>query len=377
MAPAPIPFVDLAAQRRRLGGRIEAAVQQVIESGAYIMGPQVAELEQRLAAHAGVGHVVSCANGTQAIELILRAWEIGSGDAVFVPAFTFAATAEAPAWHGATPVFCDVEPETFNLDPASLEAAIGHAATLGLKPKAVIPVDLFGVPADYRAVEAIARHHGLRILQDAAQSYGATRDGKRAGAHGDAAATSFYPAKPLGCYGDGGAMLTDDADLAARLRSLRFHGMGGGGQYDNVRLGTTGRLDTIQAAILLEKLAVLDEEQAARQRVADRYHAALGNLAITPRTPDGVASAWAQYTLRLQGRDRIKAELAGQGIPTMIYYPRALADQAAFAGCPVSPTGIPVSRKLTEEVLALPIHPYLKPGDQDRVIEALQQALGA
>ncbi|WP_035485540.1 DegT/DnrJ/EryC1/StrS family aminotransferase [Geminicoccus roseus] len=375
MAVSPIPFVDLAAQRRRLEGRIEAAVQRVVAGGAYIMGPEVAELERRMGEHSGVKHVVSCANGTQALELVLRAWGIGPGDAVFVPAFTFAATGEAPAWLGATPVFCDVEEQTFNLDPASLEVAIGHAERQGLRPRAVIPVDLFGVPADYQAIHAIARRHGLLVLQDAAQSYGAMRDGRRAGGHALAGATSFYPAKPLGCYGDGGAMLTDDDELAAKLRSLRFHGMGGGGQYDNVQVGTTGRLDTIQAAILLEKLAILDEEQAARQRVADRYEQGLSNLAATPRVPEGVASAWAQYTLRISDRDAVKAELAEAGIPTMVYYPKALADQAAFAGALTSPGGLEVSRRLTGEVLSLPIHPYLDEAAQDRVVDAVRTAL--
>ena len=375
MAVAPIPFVDLAAQRKRLEGRVEAAIQRVVQSGAYIMGPEVGELERQLAVHAGVRHVITCANGTQALELVLRAWGIGQGDAVFVPAFTFAATGEAPAWLGATPVFCDVEDVTFNLDPQSLEAAIGLAERHGLKPKAVIPVDLFGVPADYEAINTIAVRHGLKVLQDAAQSYGAIRAGKRAGAHADAAATSFYPAKPLGCYGDGGAMFTDDDELAAQLRSLRFHGMGGGGQYDNVRVGTTGRLDTIQAAVLLEKLAILDDEQGARQRVADGYARGLSNLAITPRVPDGVASAWAQYTLRVRDRDAVKAELAAQGVPTMIYYPKALADQGAFEGAPASPTGLEVSRRLTGEVLSLPMHPYLEEIVQMRVIEEVKGAL--
>lgn len=375
MAVSPIPFVDLAAQRRRLEGRIEAAVQRVVAGGAYIMGPEVAELEAGLAAHSGVPHVVTCANGTQALELILRAWGVGAGDAVFLPAFTFAATGEAPAWLGATPVFCDVEEQTFNLDPQSLEAAVGHAEKLGLRPRAVIPVDLFGIPADYAAIQKIADRHGLLVLQDAAQSYGAVRDGRRAGGHALAAATSFYPAKPLGCYGDGGAMFTQDEELAAMLRSLRFHGMGGGGQYDNVRIGTTGRLDTIQAAILLEKLAILDDEQQARQRVADAYGRGLANLATTPRVPEGVVSAWAQYTLRLSDRDAVKAELADRGIPTMVYYPKALSDQAAFEGAPVSPTGLEVSRRLTGEVLALPIHPYLDEAAQARVIETVRAVL--
>ena len=371
----PIPFVDLASQRRRLEGRIEAAVQRVVAGGAYVMGPEVAELEAKLAAHCGAAHVITCGNGTQALELILRAWGVGPGDAVFVPAFTFAATGEAPAWLGATPVFCDVEAQTFNLDPQSLDAGIDHAVKLGLTPRAVIPVDLFGVPADYEAIEAIAGRHGLFVLQDAAQSYGATRGGRRAGKHGTAAATSFYPAKPLGCYGDGGAMFTDDEQFAATLRSLRFHGMGGGGQYDNVRVGTTGRLDTIQAAVLLEKLAILDDEQVARQRVADRYALALSNIADVPRVPMGVASAWAQYTVRVPDRDAVKAELGAKGVPTMIYYPRTLSDQTAFAQAPVSPTGIEVGRRLTQEVLSLPIHPYLDEATQARVIEAVTAAL--
>ena len=375
MVPVSIPFVDLAAQRRRLDGRIEAAIERVVAGGAYIMGKEVTELERRLAEHSGVRHVVTCANGTQALELILRAWQVGPGDAVFVPAFTFAATGEAPAWVGATPVFCDVEEQTFNLDPDSLAAGIEHAQDLGLRPKAVIPVDLYGVPADYRAINEIAARHGLFVLQDAAQSYGALRDDRRAGGHAVAAATSFYPAKPLGCYGDGGAMFTDDDDLADMLRSLRFHGMGGGGQYDNVRVGTTGRLDTIQAAVLLEKLAILDEEQAARQQVADRYAQALSNVAAVPRAPQGVASAWAQYTLRVADRDAVKAELAANGIPTMVYYPKALSDQAAFAGAPMSPGGLEVSRRLTCEVLSLPIHPYLDEQAQARVIEVVRNTL--
>lgn len=374
--PAPIPFVDLAAQRRRLGGRIEAAVQRVVEAGTYIMGPEVHELERRLAEHAGITHVITCANGTQALELVLRAWGIGPGDAVFVPAFTFAATGEAPAWLGATPVFCDVEAVTFNLDPDSLAAAIPAARRQGLRPRAVIPVDLFGIPADYAAIGRIAAEHELLVLQDAAQSYGALRDGVRAGGHAVAGATSFYPAKPLGCYGDGGAMFTSDADLAAKLRSLRFHGMGGGGQYDNVQVGTTGRLDTIQAAVLLEKLAILDEELAARQAVAERYTAGLSDVATTPSVPNSVRSAWAQYTLRLQDRDRVKARLAEAGVPSVVYYPKALADQGAFAGAPVSPGGIEVSRRLTGEVLALPMHPYLAKDVQDRIVDTVRGALG-
>lgn len=372
-APRMMPFVDLQAQRHRLHGRIEAAIARVVESGAFIMGPPVAELERQLAAYVGVRHAIGCASGALALELVLRAWGIGPGDAVLVPAFTFAATAEAPALAGATPVFCDVEPDSFNLDPASLRAGVALARERGLAPRAVIPVDLFGQPCDYEAIGAIARAEGLLVLQDAAQSFGAERHGRRAGAHGDAAATSFYPAKPLGCYGDGGAVFTDDDALAETVRSLLFHGRGTGGQYDNVRVGMTGRLDTIQAAVLLEKLAILDEELGARQSVADRYTAALAGLVDTPAIAPGVRSAWAQYTILAADRDALGRALRAQGVPSMVYYPRALADQPAFAAAPR--TALPVARDLARRVLSLPMHPYLEAPDQARVIAAIGQAL--
>jgi dTDP-4-amino-4,6-dideoxygalactose transaminase len=368
-----IPFVDLQAQRRRLQGRIEAAIARVVESGAFIMGPPVAELERELAAYVGVRHAIGCASGALALELVLRAWGIGPGDAVLVPAFTFAATAEAPALAGATPVFCDVLPDSFNLDPASLRAGIALARERGLAPRAVIPVDLFGQPCDYEVIGAIARAEGLLVLQDAAQSFGASRHGRRAGAHGDAAATSFYPAKPLGCYGDGGAVFTDSDALAETVRSLLFHGRGPGGQYDNVRVGMTGRLDTIQAAVLLEKLAILDEELAARQAVAERYSAALAGLVTTPRIAAGVRSAWAQYTILTPDRDGLARALRAQGVPSMVYYPRTLADQPAFAPAPRTP--LPVARAFAEQVLSLPMHPYLEAADQARVVAAIRAAL--
>ena len=265
-----IPFIDLRAQRLRLGKRIDDAILRVVDHGAYIMGPEVQELETKLAEFCGAKHCISCANGTDALALVLMAWGIKPGDAVYVPAFTFVATAEVVAWFGATPVFVDVREDSFNMDPESLQTAIEAAADMKLTPKAVIPVDLFGQPADYRRLLPLAERHGLKVLADAAQSFGATLDGQRTGIFGDATATSFFPAKPLGCYGDGGAIFTDDDALAEDLRSLRIHGQGSD-KYDNVRIGMNGRLDTIQAAILIEKLEIFSDEIAARQRAADYY----------------------------------------------------------------------------------------------------------
>jgi dTDP-4-amino-4,6-dideoxygalactose transaminase len=373
-AGEPVAFIDLKAQRRRLGQRIDAAVARVLEHGAYILGPEVDELEKRLAAFAGAGHCVSCANGTDALALVLMAWGVKPGDAVFVPAMTFVATAEAVAWLGATPVFVDVLGDTFNLDPASLEAAIPAAAKAGLKPRAVIPVDLYGQPADYAAIGEVARRHGLTVLADAAQSFGATWNGKRVGGLAAATATSFYPAKPLGCYGDGGAVFTDDAALADVLRSLRAHGQGSD-RYENVRIGLNGRLDTIQAAILLEKLAIFPEEIAARDAVAARYSAALADVARTPRLAAGATSVWAQYTLVTAERDRLMAGCRAAGVPTVIYYPLALSRQPAYRHFPTAPGGVPVAERLSRQVVSLPMHPYLDAASQARVIAAVRSAI--
>ncbi len=375
-APEPIAFIDLAAQRRRLGDRIDRAIARVLDHGQFIMGPEVAELETRLAAYAGVRHAVSCSSGTDALLMALMAWGIGPGDAVFAPSFTFASTAEAPALLGATPVFCDVHADTFNLDPASLEAAVAAAAAAGLRPRAVIPVDLMGQPADYRRIIPIARAHGLKVLADAAQSFGAELDGRRAGGLADATATSFFPAKPLGCYGDGGAVLTDDDDLAAILRSIRVHGKGAH-KYDNVRIGINGRLDTLQAAILLEKLSVFPDEMAARRRIARRYDGRLAGVARTPRLIDGAQSAWAQYTLVLEDqgrRDGLAAALGTAGVPTGVYYPLPLHRQIAYRGCPTAPGGNPVAESLAQRVLSLPMHPDLADGVQDRIVDAVARA---
>ncbi|MGQ0664071.1 MAG: DegT/DnrJ/EryC1/StrS family aminotransferase [Pseudomonadota bacterium] len=370
----PLAFNDLGAQRRRLGSRIEAALGRVIDHGRYILGPEVAELEGRLAAFCGARHALGCANGTDALVLALRAKRVGPGDAVFVPSFTFAATAEAVASVGATPVFADVAPASFNLDPASLEAAVDSARRLALKPTAVIAVDLYGHPADYDAIAAVASAHGLWILADAAQSFGASYKGLRVGGIGPVTTTSFYPSKPLGCYGDGGAVFTDDPDLARAISSLRDHGRGAE-KYGHVRIGMNSRLDTIQAAILIEKLAIFEDEIAVRRRIAERYNALLHDAVRVPRSNPGAHSVWAQYTILLDRRDEVAARLAGEGIPTAIHYPVPLHLQPAFAHCPVAAGGLGTAERLARSVLSLPMHPYLEEATQDRIVEALRRAL--
>jgi dTDP-4-amino-4,6-dideoxygalactose transaminase len=375
-AMATIPFIDLAAQRRRLGGAIEAAVLRVMDRGVYIMGPEVRQLEDELAAFCGAAHVVSCANGTDALGLVLMAKGVGPGDAVFCPSFTFCAPAEAVAWVGATPVFVDVLPDSFNMNPASLQVAVATARRLGLRPAAVIPVDLFGQPADYDNIEAVAVREGLWLLCDAAQSFGATYKGRKVGTIGAATITSFFPAKPLGCYGDGGAILTDDSELADIVCSLRIHGQGND-KYDNLRVGMNSRLDTVQAAVLIEKLRLFADEIAMRDRVAKRYDERLAETAIVPIVPDDVTSVWAQYTLRLPNfdRDSFIATLTTEGVPTAIYYPKPLHRQGAYAGFPGAEGGLPVSERLAKEVVSLPMHPYLTEAVQDRIVAAVRKAI--
>jgi dTDP-4-amino-4,6-dideoxygalactose transaminase len=376
VAEKPLPFIDVAAQRRRLGAAVDQAVARVLAHCQFIQGPEVRELEAALAAFCGARHAIACASGTDALLLALMAWQIRPGDAVICPAFTFCATAEVAALLGATPVMADVLPDTFNLDPQSCERAVATAKRLGLKPRAIIPVDLFGLPADHDAINAIAVAHGLLVLDDAAQAFGAAYKGRKLGALGSAAATSFFPAKPLGCYGDGGAVFTDDDDVAARIKSLRVHGEGTD-KYDTVRIGITGRLDTIQAAILIEKLKIFPEEIVARNVAAARYSAALADVAIVPHAGHQSTSVWAQYTLRLKPgrRDGLAAALKAQGIPTAIYYAKPLHRQAAYSGFPVVDGGLPVSEQLAEEVISLPMHAYLEPPVQDRIIEAVRRAL--
>ncbi len=371
---AKIEFIDLAAQRRRIGARMDQAILRVVDHGKYIMGPEVAELEKKLAAFCDAKHCIGVANGTDALLLALLAKGVTRGDAVMVPSFTFAATAEVVALLGATPVFVDVVAESFNLDPARLEAAIGAATAAGLAPKVVIPVDLFGQPADYDAIEPVAHRHGLWILSDAAQSFGASYRGRKVGSIGDIVTTSFFPAKPLGCYGDGGAVFTDDDAVAAVIRSLRVHGQGSD-KYDNVRIGLNGRLDTIQAAVLLEKLAIFEDEIAARQQVAERYNERLGHRVRVPRLIAGASSVWAQYTIVTEQRDRVAAACKAAGVPTAIYYPLALSQQTAYRHYPKPGTGVPVSERLSRQVLSLPMHPYLDAATQDRIIAAVEAGL--
>ena len=372
----PIAFIDLQAQRRRLGAPLEAAIKAAVEGGQWILGPQVAQFEKDIAAWAGVKHAVACANGTDALLLVLRAWGVGAGDAVFVPAFTFAASGEVVALAGAVPVFVDVLPDTFNMNPASLEAAIAMVRKDGkLTPKVVMPVDLFGQPADYRRLAPIARREGLKLFCDTAQGFGGLLDGKRAGAIGDAAATSFFPAKPLGCYGDGGACFFQDDALKEALLSLRMHGQGAD-RYEHVRIGYNSRLDTIQAAILIEKLKIFEDEIAKRNAVVRRYNEAFAgsNRIKTPVVIEGATSTWAQYTLQVTDRARLQAALKAAGVPTMVYYPIPLSRQPAYAHFPSAPT--PVSEALCGTVMSLPMHPYLDAATQDRIIEAVLASAG-
>lgn len=373
-----IPFIDLKAQQREIAAGVNDAIARVLAHGAYIMGPEVAELEGELAAFAGSKHVLACSNGTDALALVLRGWGIGPGHAVIVPAFTFAATAEVVAWLGATPVFVDVRPDDFNMDPASLEAGMATARRQGLEVRAIIPVDLFGQPADYSRLLAIAAAHDTRVLCDGAQSFGATHEGRRVGQIGQATSTSFFPAKPLGCYGDGGAVFTDDDALAEEMRSIRIHGQGSN-KYENVRIGMNGRLDTIQAAVLLQKLKIFPGEIEARNRIAARYGERLGNAVGVPQISEGRTSVWAQYTIRVapERRDAIIEHLKAKGIPTAIYYPIPLNQQRAYAHYPTVESGVPVSERLAREVLALPMHPYLDPETQDRIIDEVIVAVGS
>jgi dTDP-4-amino-4,6-dideoxygalactose transaminase len=379
MRPEPVPFIDIAAQRRRLGKSIDEAVARVLTHCQFINGPEVTALEAALAKFSGAKHVVSCASGTDALLMVLMAKQVGPGDAVLCPSFTFCATGEAVALTGATPVFVDVDAATFNMDTASLKRGIATARERGLKPRAVIPVDLFGQSADHDAIGVIAEAEGLFVLDDAAQGFGASYKGRKLGTFGLATATSFFPAKPLGCFGDGGAIFTDDDALAETLRSIRVHGQGAD-KYDNVRLGITGRLDTMQAAILIEKLKIFEDEIAARNEVAARYARGLGNVVTVPRLASGCTSVWAQYTIRLPkgtNRDDFAAALRAQGIPTAIYYTKSMHQQTAYRDFPVAGGGLPASERLSDDVISLPMHAYLDEATQQRVIEAVRGALSA
>jgi dTDP-4-amino-4,6-dideoxygalactose transaminase len=380
----PIPFIDLQAQRLRLGQPLEDAILKVVRSGAYIMGPEIGELEQALCAFGEAPFALTCGSGTEALVLPLMAWEIGPGDAVFCPSFTFAATAEVMPLVGATPVFVDIDPATYNMDAASLDAAIEQVKRDGgLTPRAVIAVDLFGQPVDYPAIAAVTQKHGLKLIADSAQGFGCTLDGKHPIHWADVATTSFFPAKPLGAYGDGGAVLSKDARLHDLLVSLRVHGQAVKSdiegrtfehdpKYLNVRVGMNSRMDTIQAAVLLQKLTIFEDEIAARNRVADRYAEGLGDLVRTPTVIDGGLSVWAQYTIETPDRDGLAAALRGQAIPTAVYYPIPIHRQGVYADYPTAPGGLPVTEAKAGQVISLPMHPYLTPDDQDQVVAAIR-----
>ena len=374
-----IPFIDVAAQRRRLGPRLEAAIQGVLDHGRFIFGPEVGELERRLEDWTGARHCITCGNGTDALILALTALGIGPGDAVLVPAFTFVASAEAVVRVGAAPVFVDVLPTTFNLDPASLQAAIEIARRGRLRPRAVIVVDLFGQPADYDSLGAIARAHGLKLIADAAQSFGATRNGRPVGTLADVTTTSFYPAKPFGCYGDGGALFTNDDGLARLLRGLRNHGIDERGGKPRM-IGFNSRLDTLQAAILLHKLDVLASEIEARGAIARRYRERLaggplgqqevGHQELTANT----SSTWAQYTIVVEnGRDDLVLGCSTAGVPTAIHYADPLHALPIFSSFARAP--LPVSERLARQVVSLPMHAYLEPAVQDRIVDVVCSAL--
>ncbi|MFA0110268.1 DegT/DnrJ/EryC1/StrS family aminotransferase [Vibrio breoganii] len=353
-------FIDLLAQYQHLKARIDKRIHDVLDHGQYIMGPEVFELEEKLAEYVGVKHAITCANGTDALTLCMMVLDVKLGDAVFCPTFTFFATAEAIAFAGATPVFVDSDENTFNICPKDLEKRIEHTLNEGkLNLKAIIAVDLFGLPANYPELERIAKKYNLKLIEDAAQGFGGSINGQRAGSFGDIATTSFFPAKPLGCYGDGGAVFTDNDEYAELLRSFRVHGKGTD-KYDNVRIGVNSRLDTIQAAILLEKLAEFPAELKARNEAAERYTEELKGIYKTPVVPEGYESSWAQYTLQSERRDAVMAEYKEKGIPTMVYYRTCMHQQTAFKYLTKSNSSYSNSEKLAESVFSLPMHGYLE-----------------
>jgi UDP-2-acetamido-2-deoxy-ribo-hexuluronate aminotransferase len=378
-----IPFIDLESQYSQIQEEVETAVLRVMRSGRYILGPEVQELEHRLAAFAGTKYAVSCASGTDALVIALLAKGIGPGDAVFTTPFTFVASAEAIALVGATPVFVDVDQDTFNISPTALRAAIerfteGGERFASLSASGIIAVDLFGLPADFESIEKVAQEHELFVIEDAAQSFGAKSGNRMAGALAEIGCTSFFPAKPLGCYGDGGALFTDDERLAHLFRSIRVHGQGSE-RYENVRLGLTGRLDTVQAAVLLAKLAIFPDELEKRQRVADDYAEAIRRTGLplkTPRAPEGRMSSWAQYSLLAESksaRQEFQDRLTSAGVPSAIYYPKPLHLQEAFAHLGYKSGDFPISESLSERIFSVPMHPYLDHDQVTSIVHAMHE----
>lgn len=371
-----VPFVDLKAQYKRLKPEVDARIQSVLDHGRFINGPEVTELEAALCEFAGCEHAIGVASGTDALVMALMAQNIGPGDAVFLPSFTFTASAEVVLVVGAHPVFVEVNPRTFNLELDHLKDQIAAVKQAGkLVPKAIIPVDLFGLPADYTGLDEIAKKDGLFVLSDAAQSFGARLGEARVGTLAPVTTTSFFPAKPLGCYGDGGAIFTNSAETADVLRSIRAHGKGTG-KYDIVRIGVNGRLDTLQAAILLPKLAIFDQEIQAREKLASHYDARLSQTVTTPLRENDKASSWAQYSILLDNRADVAAKLGDAGIPTAVYYPLPMHLQPAYAAYGDGAGSLPVSESLSERILSLPMHPYMDEATADRICDALIAAVG-
>lgn len=372
-------FIDLKSQYARIKPDVDARIQSVLDRQAFIQGPEVAELEKALAKFSGAGRVVTCANGTDALQLALMALGIGPGDAVFVPSFTYTATAEVILLLGARPVFVESEPDTFNIDLGSAAAAIERTKDEGrLRPAALLTVDLFGLPVDYDRARSLADHHGIAFISDAAQGFGADYNGRRIGSGlADITTTSFFPAKPLGCYGDGGAVFMDDERLAEVTRSICLHGKGEA-KYDVVRVGVNSRLDTLQAAILLPKLAIFADELEKRHAVAEAYTARLAGHVGTPVRPKaGERHAWAQYTIKVENRDAVQARLKAAGVPSNVYYPRPMHLQPAYLEYGGGKGSLPTAELLSEVVLSLPIHPYLTADEIDQVCDAVISANAA
>lgn len=366
-------FIDLGAQYQFIKAKISKRINEVLSHGKFILGPEVSELESKLAEYVGVKHAITCGNGTDALQLALMALEVGRGDVVFCPTFTFFATAEVVSLCGATPVFVDSDPKTFNLCPNDLEKKIGQISNnTAFKAKAIISVDLFGLPANYERLNKIAKKFDLKLIEDAAQGFGGSISEEKAGSFGDLATTSFFPAKPLGCYGDGGAIFTNSEHLYAELKSLRVHGKGED-KYDNVRIGLNSRLDTLQASILLEKLAVFPAELEARNRIAKMYSEALSELVVTPLIPENYYSSWAQYTIKVKNRDQLMGYLKSKGIPSMIYYKKCMHQQTAFSSIAHLQNKLEVSESLTKEVLSLPMSPYMSEENVAKVIFAIKE----
>jgi dTDP-4-amino-4,6-dideoxygalactose transaminase len=369
-------FIDLAAQQKLIRSRIDKAIKKVLDHGQYIMGPEVKQFESDLKEFTGSKHAFTCANGTDALSLVLMAWGIGPGDAVFVPSFTYIATAEAPAQLGATPFFVDVDKDTFNINLKSFKQAILDSRELGLRPAAVIPVDLFGQPAQVDEITDIAHQEKIKVLVDGAQSFGGISNNRRVGSMGDATTTSFFPAKPLGCYGDGGAIFTQDDSDAELINSIRLHGKGSH-KYENIRIGMNSRMDTMQAAILIEKLKIFPDELIAREKVANLYTEKLSENIRTPVLSNNLKSAWAQYTIIIEDRDRVQDELKSINIPSVVYYPIPLSEQVGYKQYPSVQTGLNVSNFLSERVLSLPMHPYLKDKEVHDISSAIYQIINS